>query len=102
VRRGTALKRRAKVLDEHQLDGDVEGRALENIAAPAVAMAEEVGRLLSMLGDEEYEKIALARLAGHTVQEIADELNCAKRTVERRLGIIRDEWAEEYQRLLGE
>jgi DNA-directed RNA polymerase specialized sigma24 family protein len=61
----------------------------------AAMVAEETGRLLGRLGDEQLRQIALDRMAGYTTEEIADRLGCARRTVARRLDLIRQTWGEE-------
>ncbi len=61
-------------------------------------MNEEFRRLLEMLKDPELVAIALAKLEGHSNSEIAVQLNCAVRTVERRLLLIRKNWEQEVPR----
>ncbi len=48
--------------------------------------------LLEMLEDEKLQTIALLRLEGYSVDEIATRMGCAKRSVERRLSLIRSIW----------
>jgi RNA polymerase sigma factor (sigma-70 family) len=64
----------------------------------AAMLADEVRRLLHMLPEEELRTIAIAKMEGHTNQEIAERLGCVERTVERRLKYIRAIWKEEYDR----
>jgi DNA-directed RNA polymerase specialized sigma24 family protein len=61
----------------------------------AAMVAEETGRLLARLGDEQLRQIALDRMEGYTTDEIAARLGCARRTVARRLDLIRQLWSEE-------
>ncbi len=61
----------------------------------AAMVAEETGRLLGRLGDEQLRQIALDRMEGYTTDEIAARLGCARRTVARRLDLIRQLWTEE-------
>jgi DNA-directed RNA polymerase specialized sigma24 family protein len=61
----------------------------------AAMVAEETGRLLGRLGDEQLRQIALDRMEGYTTEEIADRLGCARRTVARRLDLIRQIWSDE-------
>ncbi len=61
----------------------------------AAMMAEEFRRLLDRLGDDQLRRIALERMEGYTADEIAERLGCARRTVARRLELIRQLWAEE-------
>ncbi|WP_165228946.1 ECF-type sigma factor [Aquisphaera insulae] len=61
----------------------------------AATVAEETSRLLGRLGDEQLRQIALDRMEGYTTDEIAERLGCARRTVARRLDLIRQIWTEE-------
>ncbi len=61
----------------------------------ALQVAEECRRLLDLLGDEGLRAVALWRLEGYTVEEIAARLDCVPRTVERKLRAIRKLWGEE-------
>jgi RNA polymerase sigma factor (sigma-70 family) len=63
----------------------------------AVMAAEECGRLLEALPDEETRQIALWKLEGFTNEEIAGKLKCAERTVERKLQKIRDLWLRDQE-----
>lgn len=58
----------------------------------AAQMAEEVDRLLDALDDDELRRVALDRMDGYTTDEIAGRLGCARRTVDRRLDLIRKIW----------
>ena len=51
--------------------------------------AEEYERLLNRLEDETLKKIAVWRMEGCTIDEIADRLGCARRTVHRKLDLIK-------------
>jgi DNA-directed RNA polymerase specialized sigma24 family protein len=61
----------------------------------AAQLAEEHGRLLDGLGDEELRAVALWKMEGHTNEEIANRLSCGLRSVGRKLRIIRSIWARE-------
>jgi RNA polymerase sigma factor (sigma-70 family) len=71
---------------------------LAGIAGPepspefAAEFAEEYRRLFEILRDEDLRRIAVWKLEGHTVDEIATQLGCARRTVSRRLELIRTLW----------
>jgi DNA-directed RNA polymerase specialized sigma24 family protein len=77
-------------------DGSLAG--LERIAAQgpspefAAMMAEECGRLLDSLDDDSLRQVALSRMEGYNNDEIAEQLGCARRTVARRLDLIRKTW----------
>ena len=64
----------------------------------AVQMAEELERLLNLLdktGDSALRQVALAKMEGETTTEIAEQLGCARRTVERKLQLITRLWQED-------
>jgi DNA-directed RNA polymerase specialized sigma24 family protein len=61
----------------------------------AAQMTEERERLLRGLGDEYLKSVALLRMEGHTVEEIAARMECVARTVKRKLDLIRDIWTKE-------
>ncbi|HEX8199387.1 MAG TPA: ECF-type sigma factor [Isosphaeraceae bacterium] len=101
TRHGRLKRGGGKVLNESVLDGDdSEGApaSLEQIAArdptPAFAamLAEEYQRRLDALGDDTLRRVALPRLEGYDGDEIAARLGCARRTVVRKLAMIRDAW----------
>lgn len=77
-------------------DGEVEA-VLSTEPTPefAAETADEFRRLLARLGDAELERVALWKMEGFTNDEIAERLNCAPRTVERKLRLIRDVWEAE-------
>jgi DNA-directed RNA polymerase specialized sigma24 family protein len=58
----------------------------------AAQVAEECQRLLKQLGSSELEAVALWKMEGYSNDEIADKLNCAPRTVQRKLRLIRSIW----------
>jgi DNA-directed RNA polymerase specialized sigma24 family protein len=63
--------------------------------ALAAEVAEQCGHLLHSLGDKELQDVALWRMEGYSVEEIAGRLDCSPRTVKRRLGLIRSLWEKE-------
>jgi len=58
----------------------------------AAMVSEQCEHLLAQLDDEPLRKIALAKLEGYSNEEIAGQLGCAPRTVERKLARIRQKW----------
>jgi len=55
-------------------------------------MMDETEHLLSKLDDERLRRIAVMKLDGLTNDEIAERLQCATRTVQRKMDLIRDQW----------
>jgi RNA polymerase sigma factor (sigma-70 family) len=101
-RQGRLRRGQGRVIVESDLPADASGvfpAVLEQIVANdptpefAVMLAEEFERRFEHLGDETLRRIALLRLAGYTSAEIAEQLNCARRTVARRLDMIRQIWS---------
>lgn len=60
-----------------------------------VSLEEENQRLLGRLRDDKLRKIAVSRLEGYTVGEIAGDLAVSTRSIERKLQLIRSTWSEE-------
>jgi DNA-directed RNA polymerase specialized sigma24 family protein len=60
----------------------------------AAAVAEQVQIRLDALGRDDLRQIALWRLEGYDRDEIAERLGCARRTVARRLDLIRALWSD--------
>jgi DNA-directed RNA polymerase specialized sigma24 family protein len=85
---------RAAAFSEHD-----DQRALNTVLSrgptPEVAaiLEEESQRLLNRL-DGDLRRIALGKMEGHSNRELASQLNCGLRTIERRLEIIRRTWTE--------
>ena len=61
----------------------------------ALQVAEECRRLLDILNDDGLRTVALWKMEGYTVEEIADRLGCVPRTIERKLRVIRRLWEDE-------
>jgi DNA-directed RNA polymerase specialized sigma24 family protein len=71
-------------------------QALDRDPTPELAaeFVEECQLLLAKL-PEDLRQLAVWRMEGHTVEEIASRLNCVDRTVKRRLRLIRSLWDQE-------
>jgi DNA-directed RNA polymerase specialized sigma24 family protein len=78
---------------EGALFADLIGR--EPDPALAAQVAEECRRLLDRLGDPELRAVALAKMEGHTNDEIAAAQGRSTGTIERKLQLIRAIWADE-------
>ena len=61
----------------------------------AAQVADECRRLLDLLEDGELQQVALAKMEGYTIEEIAEHLGVVPRTVKRRLQLIRQIWEQE-------
>ncbi|APW60803.1 ECF-type sigma factor [Paludisphaera borealis] len=81
-------------------EGDSNVKGLDLVAGPeptpefAAMVAEEYRRLLDALEDDGLREVAVRRMEGFTCDEIADRLGCARRTVARRLDLIRQTWLD--------
>jgi hypothetical protein len=58
-------------------------------------MTEDYERLLGLLGDDVLRRVAVWRMEGHSVEEIASKLPCSPRSVQRKLHVIRNLWERE-------
>jgi DNA-directed RNA polymerase specialized sigma24 family protein len=88
----------------HSPEGSEGPRAIEQILGqeptPAFAaqVADEYDRLLALLGDDQLRAVARWKMEGYTNEEIASQLGCVLRTVERKLNTIRSIWEQDQQR----
>jgi DNA-directed RNA polymerase specialized sigma24 family protein len=83
---------------ERQCDSGAGGRGLAGITsqepAPefAALVADECRTLLRRLNDDGLRAVAIAKMEGHTNEEVAAALGCSVRSVERKLQLIRNVW----------
>ncbi len=63
----------------------------------AALMAEECSGLLHGLKDRQLQHVALWRMEGYTVEEIAQKLDLVPRSVKRKLGVIRNIWQRQAE-----
>jgi RNA polymerase sigma factor (sigma-70 family) len=61
-----------------------------------VMLNEQNERLLLLLRDDGLRSVAMWRLEGYTVPEIAADLDISTRSVERKLQLIRRTWAKDF------
>lgn len=103
IRRQTSQKRGAGTVRGDSvvlnLGGDAPGTFEHFLSAeptPEViaTMEEESARLMSQLPDDTFRTIARLRLEGFSNEEIAGDLQLSLRSVERKLGVIRDLWSQ--------
>jgi len=60
----------------------------------ALRISDQLQELLARLDDEMLRTIALRKMEGYTVEEIAARLNCVPRTIKRKLQRIRALWSD--------
>jgi RNA polymerase sigma factor (sigma-70 family) len=83
------------------LDAGGDGALLQQVLsrepspAFAVEVAEQYQRLLARLDNPDLVRVTGLKMEGYTNDEIAGQLNCTTRTVERRLRIIRGLWEKD-------
>jgi RNA polymerase sigma factor (sigma-70 family) len=105
ARRERRLKRGGgRVLDEAALPDPSDPEAEEELEQVlsreptpdfAVQMAEEFQRLLDSLRDASLRAVAQSKMEGCTNDEIAAQLGCSRRTIDRKLQVIRSLWSQE-------
>ena len=98
---GDNKRRKRRVLGESaigRLYGDDGGRGFDQVIGEtpspdfAAQVADQCRHLMHLLGDRSLRRVAIAKMEGRTNEEIATELGCSVRTVERRLNLIRRKW----------
>jgi DNA-directed RNA polymerase specialized sigma24 family protein len=88
-----------QVIGETELDEG--GGGLDRLPGPeptpefAAMVAEEYRNRLAALGDETLQRVANWKLEGYTADEVAARLGCTRRSVQRKLALIRQEWCGE-------
>jgi DNA-directed RNA polymerase specialized sigma24 family protein len=92
ARTDASAVRNGPTLEDTGLDALLSREPTPELAA---MVAEECDRLLGRLADPELCSIALFKMEGYTDDEIAARLDCARRTVQRRLRLIRQLWEQE-------
>jgi len=103
VRRETRKKRgggrvqgESAFMDKDAIDQGM-AQVLSREPAPEVAaqFAEDYERLINKLEDPALKSVALRKLEGHSTEEIAAKLGTSRRTIDRKLTLIRRIWQEE-------
>jgi DNA-directed RNA polymerase specialized sigma24 family protein len=92
-KRGGGTVRHLSTLEDESGLGEIIGR--EPTPQFAAQVAEEYRRMLDALGDDNLRAVAVAKMEGHTNAELAARMGVVERTIERRLGLIRQLWSEE-------
>ena len=95
-----------KVRGDSALAGDPAGShegGFDQVLAPSPGpatlnvWAEEYERLLGRLGEETLRQVAELRVQAYKVEEIAEKLGLARRTVHRKINLIRKVWLAEVR-----
>jgi DNA-directed RNA polymerase specialized sigma24 family protein len=100
-RRHFAAKRPDQRMNEPFGESEIAVPGREPSPEFAVQFAEEVQRMLAALPSEDFRRVALLRMEGYTNREIAEKLDWYEVKVERRLRIIRKQWATEWEETNG-
>lgn len=61
------------------------------------AFAESHDRLMRALPDDRLREIAVLRLEGYEVKEIAEKFGLSDRSIKRKLALIRDDWSNAFR-----
>jgi DNA-directed RNA polymerase specialized sigma24 family protein len=97
LKRGGHLPRAEGTLTDGLTSGLTAALAREANPEVAAMVAEETHLLLERLGNSQLQAIAVWRMEGYTTDEIATRLGCTRRTVARKLELIRDAWTGELE-----
>lgn len=74
---------------------------LHNVASSELSpeekmmMSEECARLMGLLERDELRHIAILKVEGLTNEAVAEQLGCSRRSVQRRLNLIREIWTSQ-------
>jgi DNA-directed RNA polymerase specialized sigma24 family protein len=99
-RGGGKLLNEAALRDEDAAAEDAPlAQAMSREPSPefAIQTAEECHRLLDALSDDALRQVALRKLEGYSVEEIAAQMDRVPRTVKRWLRLIRQTWQQELR-----
>ncbi len=77
---------------EEFIAGDIHVASREPTPEFAVEFVDVCERLFDGLADATLKEIATLKMEGYTDIEVADRLKCSRRTVQRRITIIRRHW----------
>lgn len=100
-KRGGGSVRGESIFTRPGSDGDSSGGGIGQILGDeptpelAAMVAETCGDLLDRLDDETLRQIAVMKMEGYSNEEIAKELDCVSRTIERKLARIREIWGDQ-------
>lgn len=92
VRRNASDSIFLRSTDDSTLPGDDTLQSREPTADFAAQFVETFELLFDRLDDPVLQQVVILRMEGHTDSEIAERLSCSRRTVQRRLEVIRRHW----------
>lgn len=95
--RHEGTQRRGGKLRQKDIGSVLDSESSTLTAEQSMLMQEECERLLNVLGSDEVRKVALLKVEGYTHEEIANALQCTRRTVQRRLDFIRTVWSRDLE-----
>lgn len=91
ARHAKAQRRNSTAQAGHQEElQELQGR--DPLPDLSVAVEDECRHLINLLGDSLLQDVALRKLEGQTVPEIAAALGMGERTISRKLALIRKHW----------
>jgi RNA polymerase sigma factor (sigma-70 family) len=90
----TARRGAGFILVKKEVDELIDLSGPEQDPAVIYMMEEECAKLLGKLQREDVKMVALLKIEGFTNEEIADQLGCTRRSVQRRLNLIREAWSQ--------
>lgn len=108
IRHETAQKRGGNLAPERKSNSDVNGFTFGNMVARdptpeyLAMLSEQYARLMSSLRDDCLRQVVMWRIEGYTTVEIAEQLQITKRSVERKLQLIRGKWSRELNASRGQ
>ena len=79
-------------------DGDSILNLLSSADLPpdlSLSMQEECEQRLNSLRQEELKLVVLLKIEGYTNEEVAKTMGCTRRSIQRRLALIREIWTED-------
>ena len=95
--RHQGAQRRGGKLRRNDFDSVLDSESEVLTAEQSMLIQEECERLLDVLGTDDVRKVALLKVEGYTNSEIADALQCTRRTIQRRLDFIRTVWTRDLE-----
>jgi len=93
-KRGGGRVRGESIFDASNNNGISEVLGREPTPELATEFAENCKKMIDSLEDETLKRIVQLTLEGYRTPEIAEKLGCVRRTVERKLQLVREKWTQ--------